>query len=94
MNHPIEYKNIPAAFCRKTGTLRVGLDHVPAGELVTVCAWHDGQHQITELLIDAGYQTSHGICTECRKNFTSRTNPETTASLSSSSCVVAGTRLD
>ena len=94
MNHPIEYQNRHAALNTKTGTLRVGLDHVPAGELVTVCAWHDGQQQITELLIDAGYQTSHGICTECRKNFTSRTNPETTASLSSSSCVVAGTRLD
>jgi len=91
MNSPLEYRNMPAEFCRKTGTVRNGLQHVPAGELVTVCAWHEGQAELTAQLISAGYQLSHGICSTCRETFR-RTNPETDASLSSSSQTVAGTR--
>lgn len=35
------------------------------GAVVTICAWHKGQKELTAKIKLAGYETTHGICEPC-----------------------------
>lgn len=38
---------------------------IEAGSAITICAWHDVLKTLTQALIKAGYEVSHGVCREC-----------------------------
>ena len=35
---------------------------IPKGALLTICAWCDPDKTIAQLLTNAGYKLSHGVC--------------------------------
>ncbi len=74
MNALLEFNGRPVTFDARIGLAMddVG-DPLVNGETLTVCAWHEGQKKLTDLLKSAGYAVSHGICLDCNKKLLLKT---------------------
>ena len=89
MNAAIEYDGKRAWLTNVMGEpvvlyeLPAGVGMLAAGSMVSVCAWHGGQKELTKNLTSAGYQVSHGICETCAAQALA---PETTQQPDPCSC--------
>ena len=76
MNASLEFDGRPATFDAMIGLATdADGDALVNGETLTVCAWHEGQKKLTDLLKSAGYAVSHGMCEACEVGFLKQVVP-------------------